>query len=110
LVVKKAYILGLHDANYQVIIKAVSAIMFMSTPHRGTNLAEILNRVLAAPFQSFKNFISDLNKNSPAIEELNEKFRHLAPMLSIGSFYETIATSIRPRKIMVLVKDSSVLG
>ncbi|KAL7811058.1 hypothetical protein V8C26DRAFT_409080 [Trichoderma gracile] len=110
LVVKKAYLLGLYDENYKDIISAVSAIIFLSTPHRGTNLAETLNRVLAASFHSSKHFIADLNKNSTAIEELNEQFRHLAPRLSIWSFYETLATSIGPRKLMVLEKDSSVLG
>ncbi|KAI1451632.1 hypothetical protein F4805DRAFT_450804 [Annulohypoxylon moriforme] len=110
LVVKKAYLLGLHDENYKNVIQSISAIMFLSTPHRGTNLAKILNSVLAASFQSSKNFISDLSKSSPAIEELNEQFRHVAPKLSIWSFYETLATSIGPKKIMVLEKDSSVLG
>ncbi len=110
LVTKKACLLGLQDANYQGIIQAVSAIIFLSTPHRGTHLAKILNRVLSASFQSSKNFISDLDKGSSAIEELNEQFRHLAPKLSIWSFYETLATSIGPRQIMVLEKESSVLG
>ncbi|KAI1123686.1 hypothetical protein F5Y10DRAFT_251265 [Nemania abortiva] len=110
LVVKKAYLLGLHDNNYQEITQAVSAVIFLSTPHRGTNLAKVLNRVLAASFQSTKIFVSDLNKSSPAIEELNEQFRHIAPRLSIWSFYETLATSIGPFKMMVLEKDSSILG
>ncbi|KAI0455706.1 hypothetical protein F5B21DRAFT_470367 [Xylaria acuta] len=110
LVVKKAYLLGLHDANYQQVVKGVSAIIFLSTPHRGTNLAKTLNRVLAASFQSTKYFISDLTKSSPAIEELNEQFRHVAPNLSIWSFYEILATTIGPWKMMVLEKDSSVLG
>ncbi|TGJ81428.1 hypothetical protein E0Z10_g7346 [Xylaria hypoxylon] len=110
LVTKKAYLLGLHDTNYQGVIEAVSAIVFLSTPHRGTHLAKVLNRVLAASFQSPRNFISDLDKGSPAIEELNEQFRHVAPKLSIWSFYETLATSIGPRQMMVLEKDSSVLG
>ncbi|KAI8948085.1 hypothetical protein F4801DRAFT_592075 [Xylaria longipes] len=110
LVVKKAYLLGLHDANYQQVVKGISAIIFLSTPHRGTNLAKTLNKVLAASFQSTKYFISDLTKSSPAIEELNEQFRHVAPNLSIWSFYEILATSIGPWKIMVLEKDSSVLG
>ncbi|KAI1204936.1 uncharacterized protein F4807DRAFT_300678 [Annulohypoxylon truncatum] len=110
LVVKKAYLLGLHDENYRNVIQSISAIMFLSTPHRGTNLAKILNRVLGASFQSPKNFVSDLNKSSPAIEELNEQFRHLAPKLSIWSFYETLATSIGPKKVMILEKESSVLG
>lgn len=110
LVVKKAYLLGLHDANYQPVVEATSAIIFLSTPHRGTNLAKTLNKVLAASLQSPKVFISDLSKNSPAIEELNEQFRHVAPRLSIWSFYETVATSIGPGKTMVLEKDTSVLG
>lgn len=110
LVVKKAYLMGLHDEDFKNIVASVSAIIFLSTPHRGTNLAETLNRVVAAPFQASKNFIADLNKSSQALEELNEQFRHLAPNLSIWSFYETIATNIGPRKIMVLEKDSSILG
>ncbi|KAI0803792.1 hypothetical protein GGR55DRAFT_691409 [Xylaria sp. FL0064] len=110
LVTKKACLLGLHDSNYRELVQAVSAIIFLSTPHRGTHLAKILNRVLSASFQSSKNFISDLDKGSSAVEELNEEFRHLAPKLSIWSFYETLATSIGPRQIMVLEKDSSILG
>ncbi|KAI2467412.1 hypothetical protein F4781DRAFT_311348 [Annulohypoxylon bovei var. microspora] len=110
LVFKKAYLLGFLDENYKSIISSISAVIFLSTPHRGTNLAEILNNLLAISFQSSKNFISDLYKSSPAIEELNEQFRHLAPKLSIWSFYETLATSIGPKKIMVVEKESSVLG
>ncbi|KAJ6447188.1 Calcium channel YVC1 [Purpureocillium lavendulum] len=73
LVVKKAYLLGLHDET-------------------GTNLAETLNRIVSATMQASKSFISDLNKSSVALEELNEQFRHIAPGLSIWSFYETLAT------------------
>lgn len=110
LVVKKAYLLGMHDENYENIVKSISAIIFLSTPHRGARLSETLNRVLSASFQTPKSFITDLSKSSAAIEELNEQFRHLAPRLSICSFYETLATSIGPKKVMVLEKESSVLG
>jgi WD40 repeat protein len=112
LVVKKAYILGQNDDVYQSIVRSISAIMFLATPHRGTGLAEVLSRILAVSFQSPKIFIMDLNKGSPAIEEINEQFRHIAPRLFLVSFYETLATSVKliPIKIMVLDKDSSVLG
>jgi hypothetical protein len=110
LVVKKAYILGQNDDEYQHIVRSISAIVFLATPHRGTNLAEVLNRVLKVSFQSPRNFISDLNKGSPALEDLNEQFRHIAPRLSIFSFYETLPTAIGPKKMMVLEKDSSILG
>jgi WD40 repeat protein len=110
LVVKKAYLLGMHDDKYAHIVKSVGSIIFLSTPHRGSKFSETLNRVLSASFQTPKNFIADLNKSSAAIEELNEQFRHFAPKLVICSFYETLATSIGFKKVMVLEKDSSVLG
>jgi hypothetical protein len=74
--------------------------MFLATPHRGTNLAELLNRILSVSFQSPKNFIFDLNKSSPALEELNEQFRHIAPKLSIVSFYETLYTTVGLKKLV----------
>ncbi|GJN69743.1 hypothetical protein PLICBS_003795 [Purpureocillium lilacinum] len=110
LVVKKAYLLGLHDETYRDVVRSVSAVIFLSTPHRGTNLADTLNRIVSATMQASKSFISDLNKSSMALEELNEQFRHIAPSLSIWSFYETLATTIGPRKLMILEKDSSILG
>ena len=109
LVVKKAYLLGQNDTEYQDIVHSISAVIFLATPHRGTNLAEILNRVLTVSFQSPKNFITDLKNNSTTLEELNEQFRHVAPRLSIVSFYETLATNVGPTKLQVLEKDSSIL-
>lgn len=110
LVVKKAYLLGQIDEEYQAIIASISAIIFLATPHRGTNLAEVLSKVLTASLQSPKTFIAELNRSSSALEELNEQFRHVAPKLSIVSFYETLPTSIGPMKLMVLEKESSILG
>ena len=110
LVAKKACLLGQNDEHYKTLVMSISAIIFLSTPHRGSNLADILNRILVASFQSARNFITDLNRSSMALEEINEQFRHIAPRLSIWSFYETLPTPIGPRKMMVLEKDSAILG
>lgn len=110
LLAKKACLLGQNDEHYKALVRSISAIIFLSTPHRGSNLAEILNRILVASFQSARNFITDLNRSSTALEEINEQFRHIAPRLSIWSFYETIPALIGPRRIMVLEKDSAILG
>jgi len=110
LVAKKAYLLGQNDDTYQDIIRLISAMIFLATPHRGTNLAEVLNKLLTALFQPSRDFIADLEKSSPALEELNEQFRHVAPKLSIWSFYETLATPVGITKLMVLDKESSILG
>ncbi|KAI1661234.1 hypothetical protein F4813DRAFT_385767 [Daldinia decipiens] len=113
LIVKEAYMQGQNDPEYESIIKAISAITFLATPHRGTHLAETLNRILqTAMITNSKQYISDLAKNSFTLQKLNEQFRHIAPRLDIVSFYETQPTSITSKspRIMVLEKDSSVLG
>ncbi|UKZ69594.1 uncharacterized protein TrAtP1_010600 [Trichoderma atroviride] len=113
LIVKEAYMQGKDDPEYAAIIKAISSIIFLSTPHRGTNLAETLNRILkvslvAKPMQ----FISELTSGSQTLQKLNESFRHVAEKLQIISFYETRPTPIMKSatSIMVLEKESSVLG
>ncbi|KAH6680769.1 NACHT and WD domain protein [Halenospora varia] len=113
LIVKEAYMQGQNDPEYEGIIKAVSAITFLSTPHRGSNLADTLNRILQSTFiTNSKQHISELARNSFTLQKLNEQFRHIAPRLDIVSFYETQPTSIglKNARVMVLERDSSVLG
>lgn len=86
---------GQHDPEFEEIIKAVCAITFLATPHRGTNLAQTLNRILdAIILTNSKQYVADLMKNSLTLQKLNEQFRHIAPKLDIVSFYETLPTSI----------------
>ncbi|KAH9905022.1 Alpha/Beta hydrolase protein [Xylariomycetidae sp. FL2044] len=113
LIVKEAYLQGVYDPEYESIVKAVSAIVFIATPHRGTNLAQTLNRILDATMVSNpKHYVADLARNSIALEKLNEQFRHVAPRLDIVSFYETLPTSIGMKyaRLMVLEKLTSILG
>lgn len=85
---------GQHDPEYENIIKAVTAITFLSTPHRGTSLAQILNRILDTVMVNSKQYVAELSKNSLSLQKLNEQFRHIAPRLHIVSFYETLPTAI----------------
>jgi len=110
LVVKKAYLLGQHDKNFCDMVRSVAAIVFLATPHRGSGFAETLNRVLMASFQAPKGFISDLQKSSYTLEEINESFRHVAEKMWIWSFYETVATKVVTQRIMVVDKESAILG
>ena len=74
--------------------------VFLGTPHHGSNLAKVLNRILAASFigPSPKQYVADLAENSPAIEDLNEQFRNFLSKLQITSFYETHRTTIGFKK------------
>lgn len=112
LVVKKAYILAQNDTQYEEVFKSTRAILFLSTPHRGTNLAELLNKILSVSIfnHSAKQYVAELKQNSPTLQDINEQFRNIAPRLQTFSFFETQQTALGPRMIMVLEKDSSILG
>ncbi|KAI9696600.1 MAG: hypothetical protein M1836_005619 [Candelina mexicana] len=65
-----AYLQGQNDPEYASIIKAISAITFLATPHRGTNLAEILNRILQSTvITNSKQYISELANNSFTLQK-----------------------------------------
>lgn len=94
---------GQNDPQYESIVQAISAIAFLATPHRGANLAELLNWILQSTLiTNSKHYISELAKNSFTLQKLNEQFRHVAPKLDIVSFYETQPTSIGLKKAAVV--------
>jgi triacylglycerol esterase/lipase EstA (alpha/beta hydrolase family) len=113
LIIKQAYLLGMHNRDYKHIVDSISSIIFLSTPHRGSNssnLSEVLRRILTASGRVPKSLIAGVHNSLEALQDLNEQFRQSASWLSICSFYETLPTSIGFRKAIVLQKDSSVLG
>ncbi|KAB5560258.1 hypothetical protein GE09DRAFT_83903 [Coniochaeta sp. 2T2.1] len=112
LVFKKAFIHGHLNEEYRKIVSSVKAVLFMATPHRGADLAETLNRILSSSIfgHSPREYIAELAKNSPTIDDLNESFRHHASKLHIFSFYETLGTAVGPMTTIILPKQSSILG
>ncbi|KAH8891099.1 hypothetical protein GQ53DRAFT_823737 [Thozetella sp. PMI_491] len=109
LVVKKAYILGSQDHQFSHILDTVCSIVFLATPHRGSNLAEILNKFLSVSFQSTKQYVSDLQKNSARIMDINDQFKLHANKMQLVSFFETQATTVGLKKIIVVERDSALL-
>ncbi|KAI2463874.1 hypothetical protein F4781DRAFT_98384 [Annulohypoxylon bovei var. microspora] len=112
LVFKKAFIHGHLNEEFHGIISSIKAVLFLATPHRGTDLAKTLNKILTSSIfgHSPKDYVSELARKSPTIDELNESFRHLASKLKIFSFYETLSTNVGPISFMIVEKHSSVLG
>ncbi|PGH23163.1 hypothetical protein AJ80_02799 [Polytolypa hystricis UAMH7299] len=111
LVVKKAFIMGQNDPEFRDIVMSIHGILFLSTPHRGSNLAEILERILAASIICPpKQYIAELKNNSRTLEDINEHFRNIAPKLTIFSFFETAQTAFGPTSDIIVGKDSSTLG
>ncbi|KAM0812593.1 putative GPI inositol-deacylase [Seiridium cardinale] len=112
LVFKKAFIHGLLNDEFRDIISMIKSVLFLATPHRGTDLAETLHKLLTRSIfgHSSKEYVLELARRSPTINELNASFRHHASKLQIFSFYETISTAVGPKSIMILDKNTAVLG
>lgn len=78
----QAYLLGQNDNEFKSITKSISAIMFLATPHRGSNLADSLSKILKVCFSS-KQYVADLRRDSPMLENLNEEFRHVSHVFGL---------------------------
>lgn len=93
-------------------MQSACSILFLGTPHRGSDLAEILNLILQASIfnHSSKQYINELKRNSPTLLEINDQFRHMAPELQIISFFETRPTSVGPKKMVCQVLQHSSSG
>lgn len=99
--------MGRSNDHFKDIMSLVSAIVFLGTPHHGSNLAKILNSLLAV--SNPKQYVSDLAQASPMIEDINEQFRHFVTELKIASFYESRYTSVGLKKLVTPFTSSSAL-
>ena len=87
LIAKAAYLLGRNDDGYAAIVQLIKGMVFLGTPHRGSDQASALNNLLKAKFKSSADFFVELRKGSPVVQDINDRFRHIAPKLAIASFY-----------------------
>ncbi|KAK4169568.1 hypothetical protein QBC43DRAFT_354843 [Cladorrhinum sp. PSN259] len=112
LVVKKAYTLGKHDKRFSDMISSISSIVFLATPHRGSQYAKMLNRVLSASPISplLKAYVAALEQESPVIQDINKAFSQQCENLELVSFYETMPVKFGVKSVMIVEKESAVLG
>ena len=84
--------------------------LFLATPHRGSANAEFLNNVLrTTPGLSAKTYISELEKTSTSLQDINEQFRTVCGNIKLVSFYENQKTAIG-FGVKKMVRDSLKTG
>ncbi|KAL8671210.1 MAG: hypothetical protein Q9168_004285 [Polycauliona sp. 1 TL-2023] len=112
LVVKKAYIVGKHDPEFCAIMTQVHGMLFLATPHRGSQYAKVLNNILStAPTGAPpKAYVASLDAQSEALQDINEQFRKICQDLVLVSFWETSKVSFGLTKALVVEKESATLG
>jgi hypothetical protein len=77
-----------NNSRYSQIKKNTIGIAFLSTPHRGADLAKMLKSLLDVSF-SERKFVKDLLPDSQIIKEINDAFAEHAQALQLASFSES---------------------
>ncbi|KAH7313911.1 hypothetical protein B0I35DRAFT_376352 [Stachybotrys elegans] len=108
-VAKKAYILGRLDPSCKDLVERVHSMFFLGTPHRGADLAPILESILTIVWGK-KSFLQDVLSNTDVLAETNDAFRHYVPELRLWSFYETQPVKSKLINRVVVEKASATLG
>ncbi|KAM5349228.1 hypothetical protein ACJ41O_005735 [Fusarium nematophilum] len=106
LVMKKAYILARQDAAYKTLAERFTAFYFLATPHRGADSAKMLKNLLKVAYD--RAYVADLERNSGAVQVINDEFRHFSVGMELWSFYET--QNMKFFSSLVVNPESAVLG
>jgi WD40 repeat protein len=109
LVIKRLYILAKQKAEFSSISDRVRALIFLATPHRGTDLSQLLARILNLSHGA-RPFVKDLHRNSLATQAINDEFPRYCQDLQLFSFYETEPTNLFVGKCFVVERDLATLG
>ncbi|KAL7818135.1 hypothetical protein V8C44DRAFT_347610 [Trichoderma aethiopicum] len=107
-IAKAAYVLARQSPLAEDIASRFHSIIFLGTPHRGSNLAKVARNILQVMGVS-KPYLDDLSANSVYLNDLNNLFQPYATDLHIWSFFETRPVTERPA-IVLVDKFSATLG
>lgn len=108
LVIKKAFVLSNQKKEFQSISERVLTMFFLATPHRGSDSAALLSRLLS--MSGARPFVGELHRNSPTIESINAEFPRFCERLSLFSFFETQPMNYGIGKGLIVDKESAVLN
>lgn len=118
LVIKQAYILAIEQ--HQLTAQRIKSMVFLATPHRGSDIASIASALLEWAGAN-KQYVEDLERNSVALKRINDAFRSAANAPSFGcalnaspleihSMYEVQKLNPRFFARLIVPEDSAVLG
>lgn len=109
LVIKKTYLLSRQDDSMSSLAERLHSIYFLATPHRGSDSAKLLKNILQMA-SSNRAYIDDLDRNSGAIQSINDEFRKFSGEIKLWSFYETQKLNIGMMSRLIVDPDSAILG
>lgn len=97
------------EAQYHSLFQNTLGIIFLGTPHRGSEIASygnILANIAAAVMRKPSSRLTDaLQTNSPELLQLTSEFRHQLPNYQVVSFYERKPTKPFPSLVSQVSAD-----
>ncbi|KAI9860949.1 MAG: hypothetical protein M1813_005628 [Trichoglossum hirsutum] len=116
LVAKHAMLTANIDREFANLKTCCYGLIFMATPHRGSdkaNMGKLLANIAKVSLKRPKNqVLRDLGANSLLLQDLSDDFRHLHSQFRIASFFEqkeTVVSMFMP-KIMIVNQYSAKMG
>ena len=109
IVIKKAYMLARQDELYETLAKRFHTVFFLATPHRGSDSAKLLNAILHVAYSS-RTYVTELERDSAALQSISDEFRRYSSDLDLWSFYETQKLNIGVFSTIIVDPDSATLG
>lgn len=94
------------DSKYNSIVTLTKGIVFLGTPHRGSDLGETASIIAKLTPLASNAVVQDLKNHSHKLSDLSEQFVRLlsSPNLEVASFYETRPTVIPNRAIIIYTR------
>lgn len=107
-------ILSRGEDSPQSLSNRIKCVFFLATPHRGSDYAATLHRILrvteVAGLSTTRDYVKDLKAGSASTQLINDEFGKFAHELAIYSFYETLETKLGVSSALIVDKTSAVLG
>ena len=107
--IKRSFVLACQNEDFRALSNRVHSMVFLATPHRGADLAQLLSKILGLSHGA-RPYVADLHRNSLATQTINEEFPQYCKTLQLFSFHETLPTSYGVGKSMIVDKDLAILG
>ena len=95
---------------YHDIGKRIHSIYFLATPHRGADLARLLNNILRATLWGTRPYLTNLGPGSEACQIINDQFRLCYKGIVLHSFIESISMNWGVGANLVVPRESATLG
>lgn len=89
LVIKRAYLSAKAKQQYESLAARFQGVLFLATPHRGSDVAQVLSKVLGS-MGGNRPYVANLNRDSEALRLINGEFPEQCQDLLLHSFYETL--------------------